>query len=122
MKSYSTKWFKKWSKKVKLSNQNLLDAIKDFESELSTVNLGSNLFKIRVKRKYRGKSSGFRTIVAYKKKERIIFLYGFSKNEKDNINKKEFQYLKKLGNDFLSLDINQFNIVLEQKIIFDLEG
>ncbi|MCK5719404.1 MAG: type II toxin-antitoxin system RelE/ParE family toxin [Thiomargarita sp.] len=67
MKKLSTKWFKKWSKKVNLSNQELLKSIKDLEMGLSTVDLGSNLFKVRVKRKHSGKSSGFRTIIVYKK-------------------------------------------------------
>jgi hypothetical protein len=38
MKRLSTKWFQKWSKKAKLSNQNLLDAINALEAGLSTVN------------------------------------------------------------------------------------
>jgi hypothetical protein len=40
MKRLSTKWFKKWSKKVKLSNQNLLDVINALESGLSMADLG----------------------------------------------------------------------------------
>lgn len=49
MKRLSTKWFKKWAKKIKLSNQSLLDSINDLEAGLSTVDLGGHLFKVRVK-------------------------------------------------------------------------
>ncbi len=121
MKKLSTKWFKKWSKKVNLSNENMLDAVENLKNCLSTAELGGNLFKIRVKASNKGKSASFRTIVIYKKEDRAIFLYGFAKNEKSNINKSELQYFKKLGNDLLSLDFEQLQRSIEQQILFDLE-
>jgi len=121
MKKLSTKWFKKWSKKVKLTNDNLLGAIGDLEDGLSTTDLGSHLFKVRVKREHSGKSSGFRTIIVYQENEKAIFLYGFGKNEKENIDKSELQYFKKLGGDLLALNSEQLEESIGQKILFDLE-
>ena len=121
MKKLSTKWFKKWSKKVKLTNDDLLVAISDLEGGLSTTDLGSHLFKVRVKREHSGKSSGFRTIIVYQEDEKAIFLYGFGKNEKENIDKTELQYFKKLGNDLLALDSEELEESIGQKILFDLE-
>lgn len=121
MKKLSTKWFKKWSKKVKLTNDDLLEAISDLEGGLSTIDLGSHLFKVRVKGKHSGKSSGFRTIIVYQEDEKAIFLYGFGKNEKENIDKAELQYFKKLGNDLLALDSKELDEFIGQKILFNLE-
>ena len=121
MEKLTTKWFKKWAKKSKLKNQDLLDTVDNLENGLSTADLGSNLFKIRVKREHSGKSSGFRTIVIYKEGERVIFLYGFGKNERDNISKTELLYFKKLGNDFLALNQEQIEQLVEQKSLFDIE-
>jgi len=121
MKTLTTKWFKKWTKKSKLKNQNLLDTISNLQDGLSSSDLGSNLFKVRVKREHGGKSSGFRTIVIYKKDDRAIFLYGFGKNEKDNINKTELLYFKKLGNDLLDLSLEQIEELIEKKSLFDIE-
>ena len=120
-KKLSTKWFKKWSKKANLSNQNMLEAIKNLEAGLTTADLGNHLYKVRIKRASSGKSSGFRTIILYKEKDRAIFLYGFGKNEKANINKAELRYFKKLGNDLLALTLDQLKQAIEQKILFDLE-
>ena len=83
--------------------------------------MGGSLFKIRVKRADKGKSAGFRTIVAYKKEEKVVFLYGFGKNEKSNINKAELQYFKKLGKDMLALEDKQVLDFIEKHILFDLE-
>jgi hypothetical protein len=121
MNKLSTKWFKKWSKKVKLTNDDLLEAIDDLEDGASTTDLGSHLFKVRVSREHSGKSSGFRTIIIYQENEKAIFLYGFGKNEKQNISKAELQYFKKLGNDLLALNPEQLEDVIGQKILFDLE-
>ena len=100
----------------------MLKTIEDLKSGLSTADLGSNLYKVRVKREHSGKSSGFRTIIVYKENDRAIFLYGFGKNEKDNIDKTELQYFKKLGRDLLQLNSEQLEEVIEQKILFDLEA
>jgi len=104
MKKLSTKWFKKWSRKVSLSNQDLFETIQNLESGLSVSDLGGNLYKVRVKREHSGKSAGFRTIIVFRSGDKAIFIYGFGKNEKDNINKSELQYLKKLGHDLITLD------------------
>jgi len=122
MKKLSTKWFKKWSKKAKLSNQNLLDAIGALETGLSTADLGNHLFKVRIKREHSGKSSGFRTIILFKADDRAIFLFGFGKNEKENIDKNELQYFKILGNDLLSLNYKELEEAISKKILFNLEG
>ena len=121
MKTLTTKWFKKWAKKSKLKDQNLLDTISNLQDGLSSSDLGSNLFKVRVKREHSGKSSGFRTIVIYKEDDRAIFLYGFGKNERDNISKTELLYFKKLGNDFLALSLEQIEELIDKQSLFDIE-
>lgn len=122
MKKLSIKWFNKWSKKAKFANEDLLKAITNLENGLSTSNLGKYLFKIRVKRENSGKSSGFRTIVVYKRNDRAIFVYGFGKNEKENISKTELQYFKKLADDLMALNSEQIEQFIEQKVLFDLEA
>ncbi len=121
MKRLSTKWFKKWSEKARLNSQNLIDAISDLEAGLSAADLGGHLFKVRVKREHSGKSSGFRTIIVFRAGDRAIFLFGFGKNEKENIDRNELQYFKKLGNDLLSLNSEQLERAISQKVLSDLE-
>ena len=122
MDRLTTKWFKKWSTKVNLNRKDLLDTITNLESGLSTVDLGRNLFKVRVRRQHSGKSSGFRTIIVYKSEDRAIFLYGLGKNEKDNLDKSELHKLKKLGSDLLSLNTEQIELAISKKVLFNLEG
>ena len=121
MKRLSTKWFKKWSKKVKLSNKSLLEAIENLESGLSSIDLGHNLFKVRVRRENTGKSSGFRTIILYKTGDIAIFLFGFAKNERDNINLSELKDFKEIGNILLALTEKEIKKAIIAKELFNLE-
>jgi hypothetical protein len=73
------------------------------------------------KREHSGKSSGFRTIIVFKADDMAIFLFGFGKNEKENIDRNELLYFKKLGDDFLSLNSEQLEKTISEKVLFDLE-
>jgi len=121
MKKFITKWFSKWAQKNQISNEMLIDAIENLESGLSSFGLGGNLYKVRVSRKGKGKSGGFRTIVVYKEHHRVIFIYGFAKNDKQNLEKNELVSLKKLGNDLISLHEQQLKEAIKLNVLFKLE-
>ena len=50
-----------------------------------------------------GKGRRFRTLVATNKGNRWVFVYGFPKNERSNVDKDEEEALKKLAANLLSL-------------------
>jgi hypothetical protein len=61
------------------------------------------LLKKRIARPGQGKSGGFRTLVATNKGNRWVFVFGFSKNERGNIDRDEEEALKRLAAHVLSL-------------------
>jgi hypothetical protein len=60
--------------------------------------------KQRIARSGQGKRSGYRTIMAYRAGERSVFLYGFGKNERDNIDGDELARWKIAGRVLLEGD------------------
>jgi hypothetical protein len=102
---YKTKVFDRWANEQGLTDQSLCQAIKEMIAGLIDADLGGGLYKKRVARTGKGKSGGFRTLVATNRGDRWIFVFGFAKNERDNINKKEKDALKKLANYYLSLSL-----------------
>ena len=100
MRVIKTREFAKWAEKEGLLDESLMKAINEIEVGLIDANLGGNLLKKRVSLGAKGKSSGLRTIIAYKSKDKYFFIYGYKKNKRSNISKIELKALKKLG-DFL---------------------
>ncbi|MCY7333887.1 MAG: type II toxin-antitoxin system RelE/ParE family toxin [Pseudanabaena sp. CAN_BIN31] len=103
MAIYKTRWFERWARKQGLTTQSLCAAVLEMTAGLYEADLGGGLLKKRVARAGQGKSGGFRTLVATNKGDRWIFVFGFSKNERANIDKREEEALKKLSVHLLSL-------------------
>jgi hypothetical protein len=103
MAIYKTRWFDRWARKEGLTTPALCAAVHEMTSGLIDADLGGGLLKKRIARPGQGKSGGFRTLVATNKGNRWIFVYGFPKNERGNIDKDEEDALKKLSAHLLSL-------------------
>jgi hypothetical protein len=103
MAIYKTQWFNRWARKQGLDDLSLCAAVREMMEGLYEADLGGGLLKKRVARPGQGKRRGFRTLVATNKGNYWIFVYGFLKNERSNIDKDEEEALKKLAAHLLSL-------------------
>lgn len=103
MAIYKTRWFDRWARKQGLATSSLCAAVHEMTNGLYDADLGGNLFKKRIARAGRGKSGGFRTLVATNNENRWVFVFGFPKSERSNIDKDEQEALKKLAAHLLSL-------------------
>jgi hypothetical protein len=103
MAVYKTRWFDRWASKERLSAASLCAAVQEMTKGLIDADLGGGLVKKRIGRPGQGKSGGYRTLVATNKGNRWVFVFGFPKNERSNIDKDETEALKKLAAHLLSL-------------------
>ena len=103
MEIYKNRWFDRWARKQGLTSSSLCAAVREMAAGLYDADLGGGLLKKRVARPGQGKSGGFRTLVATNKGARWVFVFGFPKNERSNIDKDEEQALKTLAAYLLSL-------------------
>lgn len=102
-RAFKTKTFNKWMKKTDLKDQDLLFAVAEMEAGLIDADLGGNVFKKRIALPGMGKRAGARTLVAGKIFKKWFFIFGFVKNEKDNINGDELVHLQGAANRLLHL-------------------
>ena len=102
---YKTRWFERWARKEGLTTASLCAAVREMTAGLYEADLGGGVLKKRIARPGQGKSGGFRTLVATNKGNRWVFVFGFPKNERSNIDKDEEEALKKLAAYLLSLTI-----------------
>lgn len=98
-----TKHFAKWAKKAGLSDQALRTAVSEMEEGLVDADLGGGVVKKRVALPGQGKRGGSRTLIAANKRSKWIFVFGFEKNERDNLTGKELEALQVLAQDLLAL-------------------
>jgi hypothetical protein len=114
MEVYKNRWFDRWSRKQGLEDSSLCAAVREMVAGLYDADLGSGLVKKRIARPGEGKSGGFRTLIATNKGDRWIFIYGFPKNERSNIDRDEEKQLKTLAEGLLSLDPKEIELFKDE--------
>jgi hypothetical protein len=82
---YKNSWFAKFARKERISDAALCVAIDRAGRGLIDADLGSGLIKQRVAREGAGKSGGYRTLIFFRAGERSIFVFGFAKSDKANL-------------------------------------
>lgn len=121
MKIYKTKWFSRWQKKEKFQDTLLFEAVKEAQKGLFEADLGSGLIKKRIAREGAGKRSGYRTLMATNKGSKWFFIYGFAKNERDNIDDKEIISFKQLSETLLTMPMAEMKAALEEKALIEVK-
>jgi hypothetical protein len=118
MQIFKTRDFARWAKKMKLSNSKLVSVITEMEQGLIDAELGKHLYKKRIALQNAGKRGGVRTIIAYKDQDKSYFIYGFSKNEKENISPAEKEAFRKYANLLINMNSKQLhNAIVGGEII-----
>ena len=120
METFKTKVFARWAGKEKLCDDALCRAIREINSGLVDADLGGGLIKKRIAAEGRGKSGSFRTLIAFRSGDRGVFLYGFGKNERDNIDEKEKKALKLLAKQFLDFETKDLRAAVEAGVLIEV--
>lgn len=121
MRIYKNAWFAKFARKEKIDDDALCDAIRRAEQGLIDADLGSGLLKQRVAREGAGKSGGYRTLIFFRSDERAIFVSGFAKNDKANLNALELVELKKAAKEYLAFSQHQIDALVKIQILTEIK-
>jgi hypothetical protein len=111
---FKTCHFSRWMRKTELSDSALCKAVDEMAQGLVDADLGGFVLKKRVGLAGRGKRGGARTLVATNKGSRWFFVFGFEKNEQDNIAVDELQALQDLARDLLARTGQQLNETVKE--------
>jgi hypothetical protein len=104
MQLYKLKAFARFQRREQIADKALEKAVRAAEDGLVDADLGGGLIKQRVARRGQGKSGGYRTIVAYQRGSRAVFLFGFAKSDRENLDDDELAYWRRVGRAYLGLD------------------
>lgn len=120
MKAFKTRTFRRWAGKAGVVDVALLDAVAQMRRGLVDADLGGNLFKQRVALPGRGKSGGTHTIIATRFAGVSFFLYGFEKNDRDNITAKVLLPYQRLARELLDMSDEQIAAALAGQILTEV--
>ncbi len=121
MQVFKTRDFAKWAKKEGVADKAMIKAVSDMQKGLIHAELGGGLCKQRVARPGKGKRGGHRTLIAFKKDDRSIFVFGLSKNDCDNIDAEEEKYFKRVAQYYLNLSSELLNTLVDQKELIEVK-
>jgi hypothetical protein len=120
MRIYKLKAFARFQRKERIPDASLIKAMGSAEGGLVDADLGGGLIKQRIARVGQGKSGGYRSVIAFRRGERAVFLFGFAKNERSNIDDEELQEFKRLALVFLELNARQIATLIDDNELMEV--
>jgi hypothetical protein len=101
LRVFKTRWFARFARRERISDRSLFEAIRRAERGLVDADLGGGVIKQRVARPGQGRSGGYRVLIAYRHDVKAVFLYGFAKSERDNVEDNELETARDLAKGWL---------------------
>lgn len=121
MRVFKVKLFERFQRKEGMRDTALRKAVRDAEAGLIEADLGHGLIKQRVARPGGGKRGGYRTIIAYRRRGRAVFLYGFAKNAKADLTSDELEILASRGAAWLAADDDLIEAAIADERLKELD-
>jgi hypothetical protein len=114
MRIFKTKWLARFARHEGITDHSLREAIERAERGLVDADLGGGLIKLRVARQGKGRSGGFRMIVAYRMKDLAVFLSGFAKNDREDLGPDELAVAHAVAASWLAADQTRIEQALRE--------
>ncbi len=122
MRIFKTKLFTRFTRRERIADRALCGAVQRAERGLIDADLGGGVIKQRIAREGQGRSGGYRTLLAFRSKERAVFLYGFAKSERDNIEDDELTTLQEIAAGWLAADAKRIENAMANKILREVQN
>lgn len=119
---YRTRSVTRWMERERLKDGDVVKAVREMAAGLIDADLGGGLLKKRVPLPGRGKRGGARLAVMVDGCGRWIFLFGYAKSERSDLDREEWAGLRDLGVSLFSLDEAGWNLAVKRGILTEVNG
>jgi hypothetical protein len=120
MRIFKNKWFSKFARKEGISDEKLIQTVRDVDAGKIDADYGGGVIKQRIARPQEGKSGGYRAIILFRKGDKAFFVYGFAKSVLDNLDRADVRGFKKLAKIMLSVTEQQVENLSEKAEIEEI--
>ncbi len=119
---FKTKLFAKFARRERIADAGLTEAIERAGRGLVDADLGGGVIKQRVARQGQGRSGGYRTLIAYRSHDFAVFLFGFAKSGRDNIDDQELAELREASASWLAADARMIGLALAKGLLVEVQN
>ena len=121
MRIFKTKTLARFTRQDGIPDASLVAAVERARRGLIDADLCGRIIKQRVARQGEGKRGGFRLLVGFGS-HRSIFLFGFAKNERENIEDAELKTLREIADTFLKADDAKIEQALRGGVLIEVHN
>jgi hypothetical protein len=118
---FKTKSFARFARRERISDRSLCGAVLRAQRGLVDADLGGGVIKQRIARPGQGRSGGYRVLIAYRPNARGVFLYGFAKSERDNVDDDELETARDIARGWLDASASQLSRALADGLIQEMD-
>lgn len=115
MRIFTRKPFARFQRRERIADAALTDAVRAIAEGRIDADLGGGLIKQRIARRGQGRRGGYRVVIAYRHSDRAVFLYGFAKSDRDNMDDDELEEFRRQGRIWLSLNDQRLTEAIADK-------
>jgi hypothetical protein len=116
---FKTKTLARFARQNSIPDASLVTAVERAKQGLIDADLGGQIIKQRVARPGEGKRGGVRLLVGFGPR-RAVFLFGFAKNERENIDDAELKTLREIAGIFLKASDEKIEQALEDGSLIEV--
>ena len=120
MRIFKTRTLAKFTRQHGISDASLVAAVERARRGLIDADLGGHVIKQRVARPGQGKRSGFRMLIGIRS-DLAIFLFGFAKNERDNIDDDQLKTLREIVASWFAADQKKITQALNDGLLIEVQ-
>jgi hypothetical protein len=120
LRIYKNAWFGRFARREKIKDAVLKDAIARAERGIIDAELGGGVIKQRIARPGQGRSGGYRSIIIFQKGERALFVYGFAKSDREDIEPVELVGFKKLAKEWFTFSDQKIAAMIKNQELTEI--
>jgi hypothetical protein len=117
---FKLKAFARFARGERIKDEALSEAVERAARGLVDADLGGGIIKQRVARPGQGRSGGFRVVLAFRAKHRAVFVFGFAKNDLDNIDADQLATLREAAALWLKADMQKIERAIKDGLIIEV--
>jgi hypothetical protein len=119
---FKDKRFSHWAAKAQITDDQLRTAASEIENGQAEANLGGDVYKKRIAMQGQGKRGSYRTIVIFRRNERLFFMFGYAKTEMSDIGESAERGFKRLAKKYLAYTDAQLDLAVKTGELLEITG